>query len=510
MKLKTNAIASGTATSIVDTNVLEVNRWYFIMLGGAGYSLYFNDDAVLGRLSILGGALVSLSSGEWGYGATASPFYLGSPSTKDVAICNFCTASEVDKVADKCVFGGKYLPVLKLQGTVNGNPWEYTHPIANTMVILSSKVSFLVDTDIFNKVPQLLNKNHNDIGTVTAIMLIRGQSHDTRIMPGITIAGENVGGLINNKDYQREDFDLNFSTLGDPLSELQKHFFTKHGTWGGYNGGVNGHNIYFNSKKNLILECHGDDYSGNLKGVSKESVVFPYTGYGKDLDLSGNSFDNRTNKNCLRTGTALVSTKYYGYGRVDVTMKIPVGTWGVCPAIWYFHYIEVGNTDSRYNTPPYSERNAQGEDGYRVVNNEIDIELPSHLTNGTLSSWSELSSAYFDPQSIDNQLSIGVEGEGLFRLQNPQNPNDRSSWVKVSNVVNPRYKPSFQNCKLNNWIGELNSGNGWAKPTGGDSAEQYYKGTGNNPNEKEEYCSQLTHLSDNPSGYADGRFHKCQ
>ena len=513
MKLKTSAIAGAMSNSVTDSNVLELNRWYFIILGDSGYTIYYNNDGSMGQFNVSGGYLVGLSLSGFGFGTSSCPFYLGSPTTKDIAICNFGTISlgVASSVADKCVFNGKYKPVLKISGIMDGVLWEYTSPSGNTMGISPEKVSFLVDPNIFDSIPLLSGKTHKDTGVITIDMMAGGIPYATKNLPGITLGTENVGGLINNSAYLTGDYDLDFSSMSNPLASLQKYFFTKHGTWGGYNGGVNGHNIYFNSDKHLILECHGDDYTGQLKGVSKESVVKPYTGYGGDLDLSAKSFDRRTNKECLRTGTALVSSKYHGYGRVDITMKIPVGTWGVCPAIWYFHYIELGDGDSRYSTSPYSERNEQGSyDGgfYRVVNNEIDIELPSHLTNGTLSSWDDLSTAYFDPVCIDNQLTIGVEGEGLFRLQNVLKPNEVASWVKVSNSINPRYRPSFQNCKFNNWVGELNSGNGWVLPTGGDTAEQYYKGTGNNPNEKEEYCSQLTHLSDNSLGYADGKFHK--
>lgn len=331
-----------------------------------------------------------------------------------------------------------------------------------------------------------------------------------------------VGGLIPNENYLQDSFDIDFTKTDNPLKALQEYFFTKHGTWGGYNGGVNGHNIYFDENQNVVLENHGDYYKGSLMGVGKESDVEPYCGYGGDVDYDNNSWDNRTNKSRLRTGTALVSNKYFGYGRVDVWLQLPVGIWGVCPAIWLFHYIEVSDTDYRYEQSPYKYRNAQGSNEagwYRVVNNEIDIELPSHLTNGTLPSWSDLQRAYFDNVCIDNKLSIGVtngsdDEKGLFQLTDVANPKERISWKKIDDVANPRYLPSFKNCKFNNWIGELNSGDGWCLPQGEYSAESYYTGNINGEPDadlqktKEEYCSQLTHIADNEHGFADGKFHK--
>ena len=43
-------------------------------------------------------------------------------------------------------------------------------------------------------------------------------------------------------------------------------------------------------------------------------------------------------------------------------------------------------------------------------------------------------------------------------------PKQRDSWVKVGPVIVPRYEPSFANCKFNNWLGERESGQGWAAP----------------------------------------------
>lgn len=74
-------------------------------------------------------------------------------------------------------------------------------------------------------------------------------------------------------------------------------------------------------------------------------------------------------------------------------------------------------------------------------------------------------------------------------------------------------EPSFANCKFNNWLGERESGQGWAAPVYEDgsikyTAEEVYKGKEGTDILKEEYCSQLLKLSESLAGYADDKFHK--
>lgn len=371
------------------------------------------------------------------------------------------------------------------------------------------------------------------------------------VAQGVTKYSERLSGLIVGRtviypytfpeNYIYSSFDANFaalSTIEEKTTLLKEMFFTKHGTWGGYNGGVNGHNCYFNQDGVLVLENHGDNYSGSLKAVGKEGLqeLNNYTGYGGDL-YTDYSWDTRPNKSCLRVGTTLVSNRYFTFGKLDVWMKLPKGIYGVCPAIWFFHYIEVPEGDPRYNEYPYNQRVIQGsaDDGYyRVVNNEIDIELPSHLTKGSADSFDELQSCYFDPIAVDNKTMIGIGdpnnnddflNTGLFQCINPSNPYVRSSWQQVPGYAGTypvSWHPSFQNCKFNNWQGEYNSGDGWAHMQYYETeleevieinAEDYYKGTsvyGDNPlvNEKEEYLAIFQHLTDNEDGMADGLFHK--
>lgn len=461
------------------------------------------------------------------------PFCFGSSTTDGVIIKSICanvmepylnstfnkdTFNLINKVLNPDAYGLK----LKISGTTSaGESWELMTENKYNLKNGTDKISFVVDPDLFSNVDTIKDTTYLNSGTAYIAITSAGEVLTSKTFTGFSYIDPDtnetikVNGLINPSTYVQNSFDLTFSECESPVTSLAKYFFTKHGTWGGYNGGTNGNNIYFNGAGNLVLECHGDNYTGSLKGVGKESKAEVYTGYGEAVDYDKNTWDLRSNKLTARVGTALVSNKYFGYGRIDVTMKIPKNTWGVCPAIWLFHYIEVGDSDYRYNIAPYNERNRQGsvDDGYyRVINNEIDIELPSHLTNGTANTLTELQTAYFDIENLDDQVHIGITSgtqKGLYRLTDVLNPKVATSWTKIKSTVEKRYQPSFGNIKFNNWVGELNSGNGWCLPYGNVSAEEYYKGTNEDTADiKEEYLSQLTIGTEDTNGYADGHFHK--
>ena len=537
--IKTTTINGTSETSVVDTTQLSKNTWYYLVLGTASYKLYkmhaiqedglqgYDEYAITGKSWNINGAILNRKNSN-----ILTPFCIGHPDTDHVVICKASCGPEegADSTFIKKVLNpDAFAPRVRMSGTTkSGTTWTYLTNIKFNTVITAEKYSLLISPNIFEEIEPLRGLSHLETGTVTFDCIVDGLSYATHTFEGFDYVDTNqgttvhVGGLINNSTYKQESFDIKFAEAENPIELLTQYFFTKHGTWGGYNGGVNGHNIYVAPNGNIILESHGDKYRGSLKGVGKESDQEDYTGYGGDVNYDQNSWDNRTNKMCLRTGTALVSNKYFSYGRIDVDIKFPVGLWGLCPAIWLFHYIEVPDTDYRYKIAPYNERNEQGngEDGfYRVVNNEIDIELPSHLTNGKLPKWSNLASAYFDKETVDEKLHIGVVSgtsaeKGLFKLIDPTNPNSKASWKQVSPIFKERYNPSYQNVKFNNWVGELNAGSGWCLPQMDDSgnpvtAEEYYKGSGEYlTNQKEEYMSQLLNLAKNENGFADGQFHK--
>ena len=63
------------------------------------------------------------------------------------------------------------------------------------------------------------------------------------------------------------DFEQDFDSA---VNAFRSKFYTKHGNWGGYNGGVNSNLVYASrAEKSLILEAHGDYYpeSGQVWGL---------------------------------------------------------------------------------------------------------------------------------------------------------------------------------------------------------------------------------------------------
>lgn len=517
----------GVINTNIDTSItIYKDTWYYITLNGSTATLYqFLNDTVNSQTITLVSSTVSGVVLDNLPTNIVTPFIFGHENTKGVVLCKIGGGiKDTDSYINKVTNPEKFYPKLRLTVTYDDNTTQAINQESKfTSVTTAEKGSFLIDPDIIS----YLTKT-NAIIKVDLAIIVDGSVFSSKAVTGYSYKDVTTGQFVKVQplcrieDYIQDSYEVKFKDLENPIEALAQYFFTKHGTWGGYNGGVNGHNLYFNGDGNLVLENHGDKYTGSVRGVNKESDVKPYTGYGSDVDYSPNSWDTRTNKNYLRVGTALVSNAYYTYGRADVVLKLPVGCWGVCPAIWLFHYIEISESDYRYNLEPYVQRNAQGsgEAGYyRVVNNEIDIELPSQLTNGVLDNWDILPQCYFDMDIITTDLIIGVKNgaeinTGLFRLTDKDRPKQRESWTRVGPVIVPRYQPSFQNIKFNNWIGERESGSGWAAPVFNQdgsikyTAEEVYKGKVDTDILKEEYHSQLLHLADNLNGYADGKFHK--
>lgn len=324
------------------------------------------------------------------------------------------------------------------------------------------------------------------------------QSFNDATKIGIT----NIEVVDTASEIETQAFDIDFTTDFDAaLALFKQKFSANHTQWGGYNGGCNGHLIYASrQEKTLRFENHGDHYNKTVVGVAKPAKDSSFTGYGipavrkaSNDPLVGQPFKTRV-------GSIAVSNGYFTHGDISITMRIPKGTYGIAPALWYFHYIEV--YPNQYLWQYWLDRGGKpygGGDPYMVINNEIDMELPSHDVNGTFANWTELENAYFDPLALDTQYRIGVLDEGgtdpsrvgTFQLVDIAHPNLFASWVKISENIQERNYPTFDACKLNNWVGEKSSGNGWAY------SQAEYQG--------EEYLSLLTKLSQN---YADSRYHK--
>ncbi len=121
--------------------------------------------------------------------------------------------------------------------------------------------------------------------------------------------------------------------------------------WGGLgnNGGVVPENVAV-ADGNLILEAHGDRYTGPVKGINRYGVPRVH---GR------------------RVGAAIATKDYFGSGRYEVRAKLaPV--LGACSSFYTLHYREVRPGEKGY------------EMGGAVVNHEINIEFPGRPSEGAI------------------------------------------------------------------------------------------------------------------------------
>lgn len=160
-------------------------------------------------------------------------------------------------------------------------------------------------------------------------------------------------------------------------SDVLTTYFTKMNKgWGGANGGVVAQNVSIGPDNSgttvLVLESHGDNYTGTVQGVDKLG--------NPKYNLDGTPW-------VKRVGAVIVSKDYYCFGRYEYEAKV-VQVLGVASAFWHFHYQEIYPDDPRWNSYINDlglRPSGDSENGFYIVrNNEIDIELPSHLLGGNI------------------------------------------------------------------------------------------------------------------------------
>ena len=189
-------------------------------------------------------------------------------------------------------------------------------------------------------------------------------------------------------------------------SALNQFFDKMKKQWGGANGGVVPDNVSIGADsegtQTLILECHGDYYAGAVQGV----------------DRFGNpKFNPDGSPWVKRVGAVVVSKSYFCFGRYEYVAKV-VQVLGVASAFWHFHYMEIYPDDPRWDSYVNDlglHLSYDGQGGYYIVrNNEIDIELPSHLLGGNIE---------------DPSLANGKFNTWRGELQNwDVNPGDPGYW----------------------------------------------------------------------------------
>ncbi|MBS9525909.1 hypothetical protein KI659_17950 [Litoribacter alkaliphilus] len=168
------------------------------------------------------------------------------------------------------------------------------------------------------------------------------------------ILSRRIGFNVFPVPFRQTPIDENFSNI----QTFQNDWEILHKGWGGANGGVVKENVYLGTddegNRALVLESHGDNYSGNVQGV-----------------------DNRGNLKFLpdgqpwtkRKGGVIISKEYLGYGSYEVEAKA-IQKLGVCSAFWTFHYEEIYPNDPRF------ERFS----GNLINPNEVQDSLYAHFT----------------------------------------------------------------------------------------------------------------------------------
>lgn len=495
--------------NVTDTNgnvttqsvTLDVNKWYNInIVGGVTFNLYDQNGDYFASFRIADNPMIAHEIPNVGLAPLweDSPIIFGDFNGNTEGLCinrvynagqfKYVDGNIRDANIQKIMANYKFYPI---PGYYKDGVLIFKDDISAISVVTNEKVSVVVKPDIISK------------GLTAGPFELKLLFGDNEV-----ISSKNFTLVTPEEHTDHTGFDIDFEKDYDAaMTLLKENFVTKHGTWGGYNGGTNSNLVYGNGKNALILENHGDNYNGSVAGVAKESEKgTAYDGYGGIQYY--NAFNDARKGQIFKTrvGSVLVSSKYFGYGEMTIRMLIPAKTYGIAPALWFFHYQEYSESDNRYQgwIDKGWPKQGNAQDGYyTVVNNEIDIELPSHNVQGEFNNWTEVANAYFDPKALDTQYCIALKQTatnpniykvGTFRLKDVANPNLFESWEQIAFDYNTRIYPNYASIKFNNWQGELNTGGGFA-----ESVEDYQA--------TEKYLALMTRAKSLNDTFADNMYH---
>lgn len=394
--------------------------------------------------------------------------------------------------------GYKATPTLKCTNTNND-----THIITGDFIeeLKGDRATFFLDginANLLSQVPSdtiTLDLSSYDINTEETILM----AHTSRIFKNI-------------KALARVPYDIDFDTDFDTaVATFKQHYYAKQKRWGGnMGGGVNAELIYFDrGRKCLILEQHGDLYSGSVAAITGAGAI----GYGFPVSLNENPEswpDNkRFSQRNIRVAGLIQSINYHGYGMFDCWFKVPKGMAGLAICLWYFHYQEIYDYDRTFdfwvntgvdhadgNNYRYDQSVDQGFGAvWLVVNNEIDMELGSENTpyrsdvnpnNNANLKW------YAAGLSMRQSIGVTTEGTdyGLWMIDWERSkdlitdviqtygidPTDSNCWIASNRLVWVKVKNSFdevnsgattRSCRFNNWLNER-----WNDGCGSDNLAQ--------------------------------------
>ncbi|OXM14663.1 family 16 glycosylhydrolase [Paenibacillus herberti] len=127
--------------------------------------------------------------------------------------------------------------------------------------------------------------------------------------------------------------------------------------WGGDNNGVVPENVKLSGGK-LILEAHGDSYTGDVLGLKRD----------------GSAPGGVKQGGKQRVGAAIASRDYLGSGKYTMRAKV-IGNMGVASTMWTFNYQEYYPGDPEFQRAVNAGLVSPTAE-YYAYNHEIDIELP--------------------------------------------------------------------------------------------------------------------------------------
>ncbi|MCX7011994.1 MAG: glycoside hydrolase family 16 protein [Candidatus Sumerlaeota bacterium] len=183
--------------------------------------------------------------------------------------------------------------------------------------------------------------------------------------------------------------------------------------WGGKgkNGGVVAENVSTRDG-HVVLEAHGDQYQGPVKGVEKRGKDFVEIDEGR------------------RVGASIVTKDRFASGRYEVRARIPRHL-GACSAFWTFYYDEVAPKPGPSESKPANARRKP-----KIINHEIDIELPGRPGRTP-------QGVGYDWMLFITWTGVGAKEDTSDRIQLPNALNDgefhtyRFDWHTGGNGIAP-------------------------------------------------------------------------
>lgn len=338
------------------------------------------------------------------------------------------------------------------------------------------------------------------------------------------------------------DFDINFTDdFDNAITKFKDIFYVRQEKRAGtLSGGENGHLVYFDrGEKCATWENHGDFYDGAICCNEKDSgqnrwyggvanqIQYPLNEDKNVVWYTDKHIPNPLKVRTQRVGSLVQSKKYYGYGEFEIEMKIPTDFKGEAICWWMFHYQELyypldeerykfyaggcdTNTTKGDDKAVYEYRVGEKKGAwnylhsfkqdsgmpYIIVNNEIDLELGSEITQIVFDKNPNENPSYrfytplLDPRTvvgcnkegadygmwlldweaskavIENKMNAinSVGTEYLDRRNSPYLSTAASElkWIHVSDTICDRicYDAGTKAIRWNNWLTEPDVGGG--------------------------------------------------